>query len=745
MAKTTFTVDTQLFRELGELLVGRDSTALTELVKNAYDADATVVRVSGQRLGDGDEGRITVVDDGSGMTADQFRTGYLTIAGRGKDSGDRRSPVFGRRFTGEKGIGRLATHKLAHRLDVQSVAAVRTARRGRSQVRARIDWDAIERYSTLADIGSDALKVRKSTLERPKPTGTAIVLGGLRHAWTEDDLSRFLVELGAFEPPRLLIKGPSKEVMAGPLTLRELPFRDAASSEGFTLELEGDFERSEDLWEKVADMANWAVELESSPARVRVGITPTRRTTERIEDAEPATFEFAPPAGSAQPSFTARILAREGASGTRRAGDFASLAAGVRVYMEGFRVAPYGDNRNDWLDIDRDYARRSPRLNLDLPGLPAAPPGREGLRGLPNNAYVGAVLLTHAGAPDLEMLVNREGFVPSPMFEAVRHTVRVAVDLLTRVRARHGAAEGSAARGDGPVATLLSPEMRLREGIAAATTQARALRTVVADLGAGALDDDVGRLIDELGELDQLAELAVRDRSLLRILASVGTQMAAFVHETRGLAGMAHSVTQSLERLADAHPDDRATLLELASSAGNVAKRIEGQARYLDDATALKTRRRRQRLKVAERFDAAADLVQPVAERLGIDVDNEIPADLRTAPMFPAELTMVFSNLLTNAVKAAGEKGRIRVSAARGSGGLKLRVENTGAAVDPVDGERWFAPFASTTAKSIDPVLGQGMGLGLPITRSIVEDYRGGVRFVAPRKGFRTAVEVRLP
>jgi hypothetical protein len=38
MAK--FTVDTHLFRELGELLVGRDSTALVELIKNSYDADA---------------------------------------------------------------------------------------------------------------------------------------------------------------------------------------------------------------------------------------------------------------------------------------------------------------------------------------------------------------------------------------------------------------------------------------------------------------------------------------------------------------------------------------------------------------------------------------------------------------------------------------------------------------------------------------------------------------------------------
>jgi hypothetical protein len=50
MAK--FTVDTQLFRELGELLVGRESTALVELIKNAYDANACAVLVEGRQLKD---------------------------------------------------------------------------------------------------------------------------------------------------------------------------------------------------------------------------------------------------------------------------------------------------------------------------------------------------------------------------------------------------------------------------------------------------------------------------------------------------------------------------------------------------------------------------------------------------------------------------------------------------------------------------------------------------------------------
>src|SRR5207244_841758 len=99
------------FRELGELLVGRDSTALVELIKNAYDADAKEVIVHGENLDDPKVGIIKIIDDGVGMTPERFKEGFLRIASRLKESGDRHSARYRRRFTGAKGIGRLAAHK----------------------------------------------------------------------------------------------------------------------------------------------------------------------------------------------------------------------------------------------------------------------------------------------------------------------------------------------------------------------------------------------------------------------------------------------------------------------------------------------------------------------------------------------------------------------------------------------------------------------------------------------------------
>ena len=111
--------------------------------------------------------------------------------------------------------------------------------------------------------------------------------------------------------------------------------------------------------------------------------------------------------------------------------------------------------------------------------------------------------------------------------------------------------------------------------------------------------------------------------------------------------------------------------------------------------------------------------------------------------MFPAELTAVFSNLLTNAIKAAGEGGTIRAEGEIGSSGGRplLRVQNTGVAVDPKDGEKWFRPFASSTS-DVDPALGKGMGLGLTITRRILEEYGAAIRFGKPRAGFAACLEI---
>src|SRR4051794_10549842 len=104
MPTLPFTVDSALLRELGERLVGQAHIALAELIKNSYDADATVVDVAISN------DRIVVSDNGHGMTQRTFRDYWMRVGSPHKAG--QASPSYGRPLTGSKGVGRLAAQFL---------------------------------------------------------------------------------------------------------------------------------------------------------------------------------------------------------------------------------------------------------------------------------------------------------------------------------------------------------------------------------------------------------------------------------------------------------------------------------------------------------------------------------------------------------------------------------------------------------------------------------------------------------
>src|SRR5687768_6364291 len=115
MARTetySFTVDSALLRELGERLVGQHYIALAELVKNAYDADASRCEI--EVAGD----RIVVRDDGIGMDETDFEKFWMRIGSTHKEKWQRSGK--GRALTGSKGVGRLAVQYLADKMTLRT-------------------------------------------------------------------------------------------------------------------------------------------------------------------------------------------------------------------------------------------------------------------------------------------------------------------------------------------------------------------------------------------------------------------------------------------------------------------------------------------------------------------------------------------------------------------------------------------------------------------------------------------------
>lgn len=762
---TGFQVDTKLFQELGELLVAKESTALVELIKNAYDADATLVTVSGTDLADADEGMFVVSDNGIGMKADEFRRGFLTIAARTKNSGDKRSPVFGRRFTGEKGVGRLASHKLGRVLRVETKKAG-PADRGATalpapicRVDAQIDWDAIERLETLDQVdGSGAVGVSETPMQSKAAgapiSGTTLVISPLRKAWTKRMRDAFLSEAATLAPVPATWRKLPPGLSVEPLIFDEIPIRDGLLGDpGFEIVFSGELDLGDQMRPDVANAAQWIAELayDRDTELLELAVSPTASGKSTVPTAEG--FRFCKKVSdSFAPTFRARILQRSNAT-------WSPAVQGIRVFMEGFRVPPYGDPRDDWLDLERTYKSRTARRLISLSSIDSndLPRGlaNEELVIQGNAAYMGAVFLQRSSSPGLEMLINREGFLPGPEFDFVAHWTRVATDLIVRLGAlarkevkevrieERERQRASAMRAD---ANETPTALRVRESAIALT---RGLGLVKQAIDQGKFETaaiEASRIQPNVSEIRDLSDQFGSEAVQWRVLASLGAELAAFVHEINAVGLQISALARELEQVLTLTSITaiKAAIRKARQRALDLADRISRNATYLVDSTSFEGRRRRSRQPLRARFEGVQLFFQTRIEQRAISVENQIEPDLRTPPMFPAELSGIFTNLLSNAVKFTDEGGTIRVEAFEQDGYFVVRMSNTGIPVNLAGAQRLFEAFRSTTEHP-DAMLGQGMGMGLTITRAFVQEYGGDIAFIAPAQGFATAIQFRIP
>lgn len=762
---TGFRVDTKLFQELGELLVAKESTALVELIKNAYDADATVVTVTGSNLADATQGSIIVSDDGVGMNADDFRKGFLTIAGRTKNTGDRRSPVFGRRYTGEKGVGRLASHKLGTVVKVESRKAGPTERGAPAlppavtQVNARIDWRSIERLETLDEVdGTDAVSVVERPIDPSGPanhvSGTTLEIAPLRTAWLPRTMTSFLHEAATLAPLAATWKELPAEILFEPLLFTTIPIRDQRSGDpGFEVIFGGDLSISDRLLTDVATAANWIAELafDQDLGVLEIAVVPTAGTLRQFPESE--SFRFRRNLGKyAGPSFRGRILQR---SNDR----WDPAVQGVRIFMEGFRVSPYGDAKEDWLGIEQTYKSRARRRLISLSdfdddglleGL-----GDEELKLQPNAAYMGAIFLHRSTSAGLEMLVNREGFLPGPSFDFITEWTRTTTDLIVRlgalgrkevkaVRKEERTRQREAAKRSDVNETPTA--LRVRESAIEVERGFDTIKQAVETHDFATAIAEAQRLQPSLSEIRELSDQFGSEAVQWRVLASLGAELAAFVHEINAVGLQISALARELEEALDINSlQQTRTAIRLARQrALDLADRIRRNATYLVDATSFEGRRRRSRQPLRERFETVQLFFQSRIDLKRISIDNRINPNVLTPPMYPSELSGIFTNLLSNAVKFTDVDGRILVDAEESDGYLNVLLANTGTMVDLGRSERLFEAFRSTTEKP-DAVLGQGMGMGLTITRAFVQEYGGEIRFIEPPENFSTAIMFSVP
>lgn len=180
---------------LGDELIGSDILAIFELVKNSYDADAEEVNISFIDLNTPNQ-RIIIEDDGSGMTPEIIHKVWLTIGTNYKKKEAKISKKYHRFSLGNKGVGRLAVHRLA-----DSILLETKTEDALFGSHLKINWKNLVSSGDFID--DLYVEVYDDILQPfPKNKGTRITLTGLKNKrWTKLQLRDLVRKIDSFNNP----------------------------------------------------------------------------------------------------------------------------------------------------------------------------------------------------------------------------------------------------------------------------------------------------------------------------------------------------------------------------------------------------------------------------------------------------------------------------------------------------------------------------------------------------------------
>ncbi len=141
---------------------------------------------------------------------------------------------------------------------------------------------------------------------------------------------------------------------------------------------------------------------------------------------------------------------------------------------------------------------------------------------------------------------------------------------------------------------------------------------------------------------------------------------------------------------------------------------------------------------MAELVSETIQLVRKDAKDKKIVLILQKANDLKTIWVDPNQVRQILINLMSNAIHATSEQGQLSIQVDNIDGGISITVKDTGVGIPKENLEKIFEPFFSTK----EP--GEGTGLGLFVTKQIIENL-GGSLDVVSRIGHGTRFTVQLP
>jgi len=670
---------------LGDELISNDRVAIIELLKNAYDADATEATVRFEGDIENGRGNIIISDNGDGMSLETVMSGWFEPATQIKRAN--RVTSRGRRVLGEKGIGRFASARLSSRLEMI------TRKRGTdAEISAIFDWGAFDRKGYLDEVECSWEKRKPSLVSKH---GTVLRLIDIKSKWGRDEIQNLRNSLSQ-------LISPFEQVIDFAIKLD--------LHEGF-----------QDMGGVIAPSKLLAHPHYTIKGRIEGnGAYKLVYTQENAQSEEipPGTFDKFRSFASGPFDIELRVWDRDRPAiekladifnlKSKQVRDELDEGTGVHVYRDGFHVLPYGEPNSDWLRLDIRRVQ-NPTMRVS------------------NNQVLGCIMISADRNPELRDQTNREGLMATQALEDLKTLVIATLNLLERRRYS---------------ARPRKERKPLKGGIFEGFTLEPVRGALEKKYPA---DKQVLQLVTESErELNEKIEVVQDVLARYRRLATLGQLVDIFLHDGRiPLNKISSEATLATD---DFEKDKTPSLFEnLRKRLGFILAQSSVLSQLFKKMEPFGGRKRGRpaRITLESIVKTVFDIYEDKLKKAGVVFDP--PTSKTEVTVDPVELQQVFINLLENSLywlekQTEPGKRQISVEVQRTvSNEVVIMFCDSGPGVSEEDREDIFKPYFSTKPN--------GVGLGLSIAGEIVAEYDGDLELVdGPLSGacFRITLRRRI-
>ena len=655
---------TEIVRRLGEELNPTLDKGILELVKNAYDADATECRVE-LRNTERPGGSIIVEDNGDGMTADEIADGWLVL-GRSSKAPTQRTRL-GRVPAGSKGLGRLAALRMGRTASLSTVS--------RQQLdflhELVIDWSVFDKVRLVDDY---ALEIKTDAGDERGTSGTKVVIDHLVAGFGRVAVKRLARELILLADPF----GDNPEGFRPQLLAPE--FKDLESLVRSRYFDDAEYHlhaKLRDTGEAVAEVKDWKGQtLYQAEHRDIVG-------DKRPYRCPSATFDLWVFILS-QDSFSVR---RPSVSEVRQ---WLSEFGGVHFFYNGLRVNPYGGPDDDWLG-----------MNLRRVQSPEERPS--------TNTSIGRIDVLDSDSV-LVQKTDRSGFIEDASFNELRSFARGCMDWMANRRLDEAERRRQQSRSRAPI-RFSKAKRRMEEAIAATP-------------GAGREDIEKAFASYESSR-DRQIDVLQREVQLYRTLSTAGITAATFAHESS--ANPFKIISQSIAAIDRRAKENVGQLYtQIFERPIEGIQRALGSLNALSTATLNLLDHDKRRISRVDLHGLVEDVLStynPFLEGRDVEIARKLDSGAPFLRGRPASVESILTNLLNNCVAAfedaATQRRVIEISSRVSESRWSLSVSDNGPGIVGIRKSDIWLP-GRTTRKN-------GTGLGLTIVRDAVKDLGGNV------------------